>query len=165
MACKWSVFHRPHRILLTIPLRSWYHQPAKKPAIGWPSVLERKKEKHISANDFRVNRGIRVAEVRLIGPDGDNIGVVPIEKALEIAKGYEQEPGRGIALVIIYAALGDVEKTLYWSEQARANKLPWSMGLFSYFTATRSLLGDPRIRAEAEKYPAPLVPYPKDQKQ
>jgi tetratricopeptide (TPR) repeat protein len=86
------------------------------------------------------------------------------EKALEIAKGYEQEPARGIALVIIYAALGDVEKTLFWSEQARARKLPWSMGLFSYFTATRSLLGDPRIRTEAEKYPAPLVPYPKDQK-
>ena len=84
------------------------------------------------------------------------------EKALEIATEYEQKPGRGIALVIIYAALGDVEKTLYWSEQARNNRLPWSIGLFSYFTATRSLLGDPRIRAEAEKYPAPLVPFPKD---
>jgi len=46
----------------------------------------RKKEKHISANEFRVNSGIRVAEVRLIGPDGDNIGVVPIKKALEIAR-------------------------------------------------------------------------------
>jgi len=82
-------------VLLTIPLRSWYHQPAKKPATGWPSVLVphncgiRNKEKHISANDFRVNRGIRVAEVRLIGPDGDNVGVVPIEKALEIARNAE----------------------------------------------------------------------------
>ena len=47
------------------------------------------KEKHISANDFRVNRGIRVAEVRLIGPDGDNVGVVPIEKALEMARNAE----------------------------------------------------------------------------
>ncbi len=44
------------------------------------------KEKHISANDFRVNEGIRVAEVRLIGPDGDNVGVVPIREALEIAR-------------------------------------------------------------------------------
>jgi TolB-like protein/cytochrome c-type biogenesis protein CcmH/NrfG len=84
------------------------------------------------------------------------------EKALEIAQEYEEKPGRGIALVIIYAALGDVEKTLYWSEQAREQKLPWSIGLFSYFTATRSLLEDPRIRAEAALYPAPLVPYPKD---
>ena len=51
--------------------------------------MKDKKEKHISANDFRVNRGIRVAEVRLIGPDGDNVGVVPIEKALEIARNAE----------------------------------------------------------------------------
>jgi translation initiation factor IF-3 len=49
----------------------------------------RKKEKHISANDFRVNNRIRAAEVRLIGPDGDNVGVVPINKALEIAREAE----------------------------------------------------------------------------
>jgi translation initiation factor IF-3 len=47
------------------------------------------KEKLISANDFRVNEGIRVAEVRLIGPTGDNVGVVPIKKALEIARDAE----------------------------------------------------------------------------
>jgi translation initiation factor IF-3 len=33
-----------------------------------------------------VNEGIRVAEVRLIGPDGENIGVVPIKQALQIAR-------------------------------------------------------------------------------
>lgn len=43
-------------------------------------------EKHISANEFRVNEGIRVAEVRLIGPDGGNVGVVPIKEALKIAR-------------------------------------------------------------------------------
>jgi TolB-like protein/Tfp pilus assembly protein PilF len=84
------------------------------------------------------------------------------EKALEIAKGYEQEPSKGIALAIIYAALGDVDKTLYWSKHAREKKFAWAIGLFSYFTATRSLLEDARIRAEAEQYPVPLVPYPKD---
>jgi len=47
------------------------------------------KEKHISANEFRVNTGIRVAEVRLIGPDGGNVGVVPIQKALDIARDAE----------------------------------------------------------------------------
>lgn len=82
-----SVFHRRIGILLTIPLRSWYHLSAKKPAIGWPSVQY--KEKHISANEFRVNEGIRVAEVRLIGPDGDNVGVVSIKEALEIARTAE----------------------------------------------------------------------------
>lgn len=52
-------------------------------------VRFRKKEKHISANEFRVNEGIRVTEVRLIGPDGSNVGVVPIKKALEIARDAE----------------------------------------------------------------------------
>jgi len=84
------------------------------------------------------------------------------EKALEIAQGYEQESSKELPLAIIYAALGDVEKTLYWSAQAREKKIPWASGLFSYFTATRSLLEDPRIQAEAAQYPTPLVPYPKD---
>jgi len=83
------------------------------------------------------------------------------EEALEIAQGYEQESSSEIPLAIIYAALGDVDKTLYWSAQAREKKLPWSLGLFSFFTATRSLHEDPRIKAEAAQYPTPLVPYPK----
>ncbi|HLE90924.1 MAG TPA: translation initiation factor IF-3 [Anaerolineales bacterium] len=40
----------------------------------------------MSATEFRVNEGIRVAEVRLIGPDGGNVGVVPIKQALQIAR-------------------------------------------------------------------------------
>jgi translation initiation factor IF-3 len=48
-----------------------------------------KEEKLISASEFRVNEGIRVAEVRLIGPDGGNIGVVPIKEALRIARDAE----------------------------------------------------------------------------
>ncbi|MCA1899220.1 MAG: translation initiation factor IF-3 [Chloroflexi bacterium] len=43
----------------------------------------------MSANEFRVNEGIRVAEVRLIGPDGSNVGVVPIRQALQIARDAE----------------------------------------------------------------------------
>ena len=84
------------------------------------------------------------------------------EKALEIAQQYEQELSKGIALAVIYAALGNVEKTLYWSQWCRERKFPWALGLFSYFTSTRSLLDDPRIRAEAELYPTPPVAYPKD---
>lgn len=49
----------------------------------------RHEEKLISANEFRVNEGIRVAEVRLIGPDGGNVGVVPIKEALKIAREAE----------------------------------------------------------------------------
>jgi translation initiation factor IF-3 len=36
-----------------------------------------------------VNEGIRVAEVRLIGPDGNNVGVVPIKQALDLARDSE----------------------------------------------------------------------------
>ena len=36
-----------------------------------------------------MNEGIRVAEVRLIGPDGGNVGVVPIRQALQIARDAE----------------------------------------------------------------------------
>jgi len=83
------------------------------------------------------------------------------EKALEVVQGYEHEPENAIPLTIIYAALGDVEKTVYWSRQARAQRLPWAIALFSYFTAPRSLYEEPRIQEEAGKYPTPLVPYPK----
>ncbi|MBM4427515.1 MAG: translation initiation factor IF-3 [Chloroflexi bacterium] len=51
----------------------------------------RHEEKLISANEFRVNEGIRVAEVRLIVPDGGNVGVVPIKEALKIARDAEMD--------------------------------------------------------------------------
>ena len=80
-------FDRSRSILLTIHVPSWYYQPAKKPAVGWSTVLNQ--EKLISATEFRVNEGIRVAEVRLIGPDGSNVGVVPMRQALQIARDAE----------------------------------------------------------------------------
>jgi len=43
----------------------------------------------ISANEFRVNETIRVPEVRLIGPTGDNVGVVPTRQALQMARDAE----------------------------------------------------------------------------
>jgi translation initiation factor IF-3 len=72
---------------LTTHIPSWYYLVAKKPAMGWFTVLN--KEKHISASDFQVNEGIRVKEVRLIDAEGENVGVVPIKKALELAREAE----------------------------------------------------------------------------
>ena len=72
---------------MTTHIPSWYYSFAKKPALGWFTVLN--KEKHISASDFRVNEGIRVKEVRLIDAEGENVGVVPIKKALELASESE----------------------------------------------------------------------------
>ena len=39
----------------------------------------------ISANDFRINEGIRVKEVRLIGAAGENVGVVSTQEAMRMA--------------------------------------------------------------------------------
>jgi translation initiation factor IF-3 len=50
-----------------------------------------KKESTISTTNFRVNQFIRVPEVRLIGPNNENIGVVPIEQAIRIAREAEQD--------------------------------------------------------------------------
>ncbi|MBM3250302.1 MAG: translation initiation factor IF-3 [Candidatus Omnitrophica bacterium] len=36
-----------------------------------------------------MNERIRVAQVRLIGPDGNQLGVVPIQKALDLANQYD----------------------------------------------------------------------------
>ncbi|MCX6025930.1 MAG: translation initiation factor IF-3 [Chloroflexi bacterium] len=40
----------------------------------------------MSASEFRVNEAIRVRQVRLIGPDGANVGVVSTQEALRIAR-------------------------------------------------------------------------------
>lgn len=38
---------------------------------------------------IRINERIRVPQVRLIGPEGNQLGVVPIQKALDISNQYE----------------------------------------------------------------------------
>ena len=47
------------------------------------------KEYRISAENFRVNEAIRAPEVRLIGPKGENLGVVSIAEAQRIAREAE----------------------------------------------------------------------------
>jgi translation initiation factor IF-3 len=42
--------------------------------------------KPISASEFRVNEQIRTREVRLIGADGANVGVVSLQEALRMAR-------------------------------------------------------------------------------
>ncbi len=44
------------------------------------------KERDISAINYRVNDAIRVPQVRLIGPEGENIGVVTIDEARKVAR-------------------------------------------------------------------------------
>jgi translation initiation factor IF-3 len=55
------------------------------PAYGGTTCFNQE-EQHISASDLRVNDDIRVREVRLIGPDGQNLGVVSTREAMQIAQ-------------------------------------------------------------------------------
>ena len=70
---------------MTIPPPSWYHQPAKKPVfLDIP-----KRREGISTNEFRVNEGIKTNEVRVIGPKGENVGVVSTRQAIQMARDAE----------------------------------------------------------------------------
>ena len=40
----------------------------------------------ISALDYRINEQIRVREVRVIGPNNENVGVIPVQEALRLAR-------------------------------------------------------------------------------
>ena len=51
-----------------------------------PQAGAGQEEQDISASDLRVNEDIRVREVRLIGPEGQNLGVVSTREALQIAR-------------------------------------------------------------------------------
>jgi len=54
-------------------------------------IKDKNKESAISTTNFRVNEAIRVPEVRLIGPNNENVGVVPIDQALRIARDAEKD--------------------------------------------------------------------------
>jgi len=72
---------------LTPAALSWYHAACFEPLGCAPSRSRLPlKEYEISASDYRINEDIRVREVRLIGPDGQNVGVVSIGEALRIAQ-------------------------------------------------------------------------------
>jgi translation initiation factor IF-3 len=46
-------------------------------------------ERDISAISYRVNEMIRTPQVRVIGPNGENVGVVTIDEALRVARDAE----------------------------------------------------------------------------
>src|SRR5690349_12144843 len=50
----------------------------------WSPTLTPQKEHHIS--EPRINDRIRVAEVRLVGPNGEQVGIVRVEDALRLAQ-------------------------------------------------------------------------------
>lgn len=44
-----------------------------------------------TASEYRINQEIRVPEVRVIGPNNENIGVIPLQEALRLAREAEKD--------------------------------------------------------------------------
>ena len=65
---------------------TWYHPALARSGPQNARADAGQEEQDISASDLRVNEDIRVREVRLIGPDGQNLGVVSTREALQIAR-------------------------------------------------------------------------------
>lgn len=42
--------------------------------------------RNVISNEFRINERIRVPEVRLVGPQGEQVGIVRVEQALQLAR-------------------------------------------------------------------------------
>lgn len=69
---------------MTVIRGSWYH--AMRLCQEQDSTFNCNFEENtISAQNYRINDGIRAKEIRLVGADGENVGVVSIEEALRIA--------------------------------------------------------------------------------
>jgi translation initiation factor IF-3 len=73
---------------LTTPGLSWY-DPAGSVRLLWASWVKVSGGVEISTSEYRINEEIRASEVRLIGPENQNIGVVPLTEALRVAREAE----------------------------------------------------------------------------
>lgn len=76
------------------PVRGFFHVPARLVSANRRCVSVRQavawcyRGGSISAEP-RINDRIRVPEVRLVGPSGEQVGIVPLAKALELAQEYD----------------------------------------------------------------------------
>jgi len=59
------------------------------------------KEYNISSSQFRINKSIRVPQVRLIDASGENVGVVSTEEAFRIAHEADCLQSDGLWQVLI----------------------------------------------------------------
>lgn len=72
--------HPAPAVVLKAPVRVRVREPFSCVAVA----QRREKEHHIS--EPRINDRIRVPEVRLVGPNGEQVGIVRIEQALQLAQ-------------------------------------------------------------------------------
>jgi translation initiation factor IF-3 len=68
-----------------LPVRRHGSPFAREGASGWSDQEFRPRRTHIST-ELRINDRIRVPEVRLVGPNGETVGIVPTDQALKLAQ-------------------------------------------------------------------------------
>lgn len=66
------------------------------------------------------------------------------EEALQIAEKY-LDGGDSLALVLIYASMGDYDNAYEWLLKAREEKIPWYPWLLKWYPQTREFRKDPRV--------------------
>jgi translation initiation factor IF-3 len=57
--------------------------------MSWAGITNQRSDAPIATTDARINERIRAREVRLVGPNGDQIGVKPLPEALHIAREHD----------------------------------------------------------------------------
>jgi serine/threonine-protein kinase len=72
-------------------------------------------------------------------------------EAREILAGIDKTPSNLMALLGIYAALGDAEEVFRWLEIARDSKMVWYPFFITWYPALDELRDDPRMRELAEE--------------
>ena len=53
--------------------------------------------------------------------------------------------GDSLALVLIYASMGDYDSAYEWLLKAREEKIPWYPWLLKWYPQTRGFQDDPRV--------------------
>jgi len=71
------------------------------------------------------------------------------DKAREIAKALEKNPGSEFALFRIYAHLGDRDSAMHWIAEAEAARLPYYPALLGWMPGSELIIDDPRLQTRA----------------
>lgn len=78
------------------------------------------------------------------------------DEALAIAERIEARAPSGVPLSLIYASLGDRERTFEWLRFARERKEPWYPWLVAWFPEMSRYHDDPELQAHADELGLPL---------
>ncbi len=80
------------------------------------------------------------------------------ENAQAILNTIEAKPENSVPLVLINAAMGNVEETFRWLDAARSIRVPWYPWLVAWFPHTAAMKNDPRMQELAQRLKLQVPP-------